>query len=49
MARSQVAYGGDDLHMLRVAANVVMKHGRAATRGGPLNSGIGLGTTAFHP
>jgi hypothetical protein len=33
MARPQVAYGGDVLQMLKVAANVVIKQWRAADKG----------------
>jgi hypothetical protein len=43
MAHLKVAYGGDGLQMLKVAANVVIKQWRAANKGWSSSLGVGLG------
>jgi hypothetical protein len=47
MAPPQVAYGGDSLQMLKLAANVLIKEWRAADKGWSSSLGVGLGTTAL--
>jgi hypothetical protein len=45
MARPQVADGGDDLQIWRIAANILNKQSRRADRGWSSSFGFGRGVT----
>jgi hypothetical protein len=49
MARSQVADGGNTLHVWRVAANILNKQARTADKGCPSSSGVGRGANDSSP
>jgi hypothetical protein len=49
MARPQVADGGEDLQICRVAANILNKQSRTADKGWPSSLGVGRGANNSPP